>query len=149
MNNKLQIILMFSIALMGCAHKITKYDNEDSTQFYKRVNGFIKDETVILLTTENDTVIAKSVLITGDSTEYVNLEDQRNYKMLTNNIDIIEYDEMGRGVFEGFAIGSLLGLTSSYFFIMDHFFLSAGIVTISGTIIGAIAQSKIKIILSY
>ena len=103
-------ILISSLLISGCAHNLSKYGNEPQVDFYYRVTKLCEnnnDLTIEVL--DGKKYKGKELRMTSDSTSFKELETNALIVLKTQEVNTISFTQIGRGIFEGFLYGSLIG----------------------------------------
>jgi hypothetical protein len=159
-------VLIVSFFLSSCTHsfQITKY--ETNLQFYKKINDMCDGiYEIILRTTDGKELRVNNFIMMPDSSQYINLLNNKTEFVNTNTLKEMVYKETSRGIFDGgglgLASGGIAGLVvgailikfqgptteqggmGSLFTLIGCFLIGVTAGLITGSIWGGIHQSTI------
>lgn len=110
MKNTIVCILALTILISGCSHNLSRYSNESQADFYSRVANLCKDKDELEINLLDGRIfIGKELTMNSDSTSFTNVELDSRVVIPTQKVFTISFDESGRGAFEGFISGILIG----------------------------------------
>ena len=109
-------ILALSLLISGCSRNLVKYNNEHEFEFYGRVNKICEGkEELSIVTKNNKSYQGKKLVLSNDSTSFINLESNSIEKICTDDISQIEFEETSVSRVQGFLFGGLAGgLVTNY-----------------------------------
>jgi len=152
-------LLIVSFLISSCTHSfnITKY--ETNLEFYKKVNNMCDGiNEIILRTTDGKELKVYNFTMMPDSSQYINLLNNKTEFVNTNLLKEMEYKETAWGVIDGIGLGCLSGLVAGTLIYLCFFrsgdayaglvwafvaSISSIVVLITGGIWGGIHQSTI------
>ena len=103
-------ILALSLLISGCSRNLVKYNNEHEFEFYGRVNKICEGkEELSIVTKNNKSYQGKKLVLSNDSTSFINLESNSIEKICTDDISQIEFEETSVSRVQGFLFGGLTG----------------------------------------
>ena len=108
------LVLITSLFISGCSHglNITKYDS--SLQFYKKINNMCEGvDNIILRTTDGKELKVNNFVMMPDSSQYINLLNNKPEFINTDSLKEMEYKETAWGIIDGATLGCLSGFTVS------------------------------------
>jgi len=109
MKKIISLILLLSISLNGCIHHIPYYQNESREDFHRRVNNLCNGKLIVIELTDGKKYYGKEIKVSTDSTSFIEITSNTTQILRTKEILSISFDESGRGMFEGFLYGALIG----------------------------------------
>ncbi len=103
-------ILISSLLITGCSHNLSKYSNEQESEFYDRINKLCENkDDLILEVTGGQKYSIKKLIMSADSTKFIDIKSNMTTIISTNEIITLSFTDSSKGAFDGFLSGLWIG----------------------------------------
>lgn len=106
MHKILSVFLSLAILFSSCTQVRNIKNAESSESFYSRINKFVKEKTVTVITTDETEYEGKDLTVGHDSTCWVNQDSDERMRCPTDKIYMIRIEDH----FKGFVGGVLISI---------------------------------------